>query len=435
MVKMLYKFIVLLVTLSSGLSAQSVLTIEEAIKTGLEKNFSVLIVKNEQEISKLQNNLGSAGMSPTVSINGNLNLATVNSYQEFSTGTIQERNAAQSNNTAASLNVGWVVFDGLKMFAIKKRLNQNEQLSALQLKQQMESTVYDIIASYYVVVKTTELIKAAKQNLSIYEERKKIAKLKLEIGADSKIDYLLSQSDENKGKSAIIQLELQLLNTKTKLNTLLSKPVDADFITTDSIVINYNPNIDELKKSVSKSNASILISKQNELIFEQTIKEARAANLPFLQLNAAYNITRNQNQAGFVFLNKQAGLNAGVSAGWLLFNGTKNNKLVKEKNILFLNQKYLTEQIQQQVDGQVYNSYKTYLLNKEILELEKQNLSDSKEVLSISMERYKVGKANLLETIETQKNLEDAQVRYIEALFAIKMSETDLLKANGSLIK
>ena len=432
---MLYKFIVLLFTLSSGLCAQSVLTIEEAIKTGLEKNFSVLIVKNEQEISKLQNNFGSAGMSPTVSINGNLNLATVNSYQEFSTGTIQERNAAQSNNTAASLNVGWLVFDGLKMFAIKKRLNQNEQLSALQLKQQMESTVYDIIASYYLVVKTTELIKAAKQNLSIYEERKKIAKLKLEIGADSKVDYLLSQSDENKGKSAIIQLELQLLNTKTKLNTLLSKPIDADFITTDSIVINYNPNIDELKKSVSKSNASILISKQNELIFEQTIKEARAANLPFLQLNAAYNITRNQNQAGFVFLNKQAGLNGGVSAGWLLFNGTKNNKLVKEKNILFLNQKYLTEQIQQQVDGQVYNSYKTYLLNKEILELEKQNLSDSKEVLSISMERYKVGKANLLETIETQKNLEDAQVRYIEALFAIKMAETDLLKANGSLIK
>lgn len=432
---MLYKFIVLLFALSSGLYGQSVLTIEEAIKTGLEKNFSVLIVKNEQEISKLQNNFGNAGMSPTVSVNGNLNLATINSYQEFSTGTIQERNAAQSNNTAASLNVGWVVFDGLKMFAIKKRLNQNEQLSALQLKQQMESTVYDIIASYYLVVKTTELIKAAKQNLSIYEERKKIAKLKLEIGADSKVDYLLSQSDENKGKSAIIQLELQLLNYKTKLNTLLSKPVDADFTTTDSILINYNPNIDELKKSVSKSNASILISKQNELIIEQTIKEARAANLPFLQLNAAYNITRNQNQAGFVFLNKQAGLNAGVSAGWLLFNGTKNNKLVKEKNILFLNQKYLTEQIQQQVDGQVYNSYKTYLLNKEILELEKQNLSDSKEVLSISMERYKVGKANLLETIETQKNLEDAQVRYIEALFAIKMSETDLLKANGSLIK
>jgi outer membrane protein TolC len=428
-------FAYLLVAASSLVFSQSVLTVEDAIKIGLEKNYSVLIVKNEQEIAKLQNNFGNAGMSPTVSVNANLNLATINSYQEFSTGVIQERNGAQSNNTGASVNVGWMIFDGLKMFAVKKRLGLNEQLSAIELKQKMENTVYDIVSAYYMVVKTNELIKAAKQNLSIYEERKKIAKLRLEIGSDSKVDVLLSQSNENKAKSAIIQLELQLLNAKTKLNTLLNKPADTEFNTTDSIVVNFNPNIDDLKKDVSKSNSSILISKQNELITQQSIKEARSANLPFVQLNGAYNFTRAQSQAGFVFLNRQAGLNAGVTAGWLIFNGNKNSKLVKERNILYLNQKYVTEQMQMQIDGQVFNSYKTYLLNKTIVDLEKQNLSDSKEVLDVSIERYKVGKSNLLETIETQKNLEDAQVRYIEALYAIKMAETDLLRANGSLVK
>jgi len=428
-------FAYLLVAASSLVFSQSVLTVEDAIKIGLEKNYSVLIVKNEQEIAKLQNNFGNAGMSPTVSVNANLNLANINSYQEFSTGVIQERNGAQSNNTGASVNVGWMIFDGLKMFAVKKRLGLNEQLSAIELKQKMENTVYDIVSAYYMVVKTNELIKAAKQNLSIYEERKKIAKLRLEIGSDSKVDVLLSQSNENKAKSAIIQLELQLLNAKTKLNTLLNKPLDTEFNTDDSIVVNFNPNIDDLKKEVSKSNSSILMSKQNELITQQSIKEARSANLPFVQLNGAYNFTRAQSQAGFVFLNRQAGLNAGVTAGWLIFNGNKNSKLVKERNILYLNQKYVTEQMQMQIDGQVFNSYKTYLLNKTIVDLEKQNLSDSKEVLDVSIERYKVGKSNLLETIETQKNLEDAQVRYIEALYAIKMAETDLLRANGSLVK
>ena len=435
MIKMLHKIIVLLVGLSSGLYAQSILTIEEAIKTGLEKNYSVLMVKNEQEIAKLQNNFGNAGMSPTVSVNANFNLANINSYQEFISGVIQERNGAQSNNVGASVNVGWIIFDGLKMFAVKKRLSLNEQLTTIELKQQMENTVYEIVSAYYSIVKTNELVKAAKQNLSIYEERKKIAKLRLEIGSDSKVDVLLSQSNENKAKSAIIQLELQLLNAKTKLNTLLNKPVDTEFNTTDSIVVNFNPNIDDLKKEVSKSNSSILMSKQNELLTQQSIKEARSANLPFVQLNGAYNFTRAQSQAGFVFLNRQAGLNAGVTAGWLIFNGNKNSKLVKERNILYLNQKYATEQMQQQIDRQVFNSYKTYLLNKTIVDLERQNLTDSKEVLDVSIERYKVGKSNLLETIETQKNLEDAQVRYIEALYAIKMAETDLLRANGSLVK
>ena len=181
-------FAYLLVAASSLVFSQSVLTVEDAIKIGLEKNYAVLIVKNEQEIAKLQNNFGNAGMSPTVSVNANLNLANINSYQEFSTGIIQERNGAQSNNTGASVNVGWVIFDGLKMFAVKKRLGLNEQLSAIELKQKMENTVYDIVSAYYTVVKTNELIKAAKQNLSIYEERKKIAKLRLEIGSDSKVD-------------------------------------------------------------------------------------------------------------------------------------------------------------------------------------------------------------------------------------------------------
>ncbi len=433
--KTIYKLCFFILAISTKVLAQDLLTVEDAIKIGLEKNYSILIVKNSQEIAKAQNNFGNAGMSPQVSLNGNLNLANVNSHQEFFTGVVQDRNGAQSNQTGASVNVSWTIFDGLKMFAIKKRLTENEQLTAISLKQQMETTVYNIIVAYYNIVKTTELIKAAKQNLSIYTERKKIANVKLEVGSDSKVDFLLSQSDENKAKSAIIQLELQLLTTKTTLNNLLNKPVNTEFRTIDSISVNYNPNLDELKKSALTSNSSILLSKQNELIVSQTIKEARSANLPFVQLNGAYNFARSQSQAGQVLLSRQLGLNGGLTASWLLFNGNKNNQLIKERNLLYLNQKYYTEQAQQQIDGVVYNNYKTYLLNKEIVDLERQNLIDSKEVLNVSLERYKIGKANLLETIETQKNLEDAQTRYIEALYAIKIAETELLRANGSLIK
>jgi outer membrane protein len=299
----------------------------------------------------------------------------------------------------------------------------------------MENTVYDIIVTYYGIVRIKELQKAAKQNLKIYDERRKIAELKFEIGSDSKVDVLLARSDENKAKSALIQLDLELLQAKTKLNNALAKPVDHDFLTSDSILINFDPSIEDLKKSVTKTNSSFLISKQNELILSQSIKEARSANLPQIQLNGAYIFTRNQSQAGFVFLNRQNGLNAGLTASWLIFNGNRNNQLVKERNILALNQRYVTEQTQLQIDGLVYLTYKTYLLNKQLVNMELQNLSDSKEVQLISLERYKTGKANLLETIETQKNLEDAQVRYINALFAIKVAETELLRVNGSLVK
>jgi outer membrane protein len=414
--------------------AQSLLSIDEAIKLGLENNYSVLIAKNNSEISKIQNNFGNAGMSPTVTLNGNLNLANVNSYQEFSTGVIQVRDAAQSNTTGASLNVGWTIFDGMRMFSVRKRLSMNEKISDIALKQEMENTIFEIVKIYYEIVRTDELMKASKHNLKISQEKLKIAKLKLEIGSDSKVDVLLLQSEENKSKSELLHLELQLIKAKSNLNSLIKKSADTDFAVTDSIIVNYQPNIDELKKSILTSNQDILLSKQNESIIAQTIHEVKSNYLPSIQLNGAYNFIRSQNQAGFVFLNRQAGLNGGLSARWNLFDGTKNNTLLKERKLLLLNQKYQTEQLIQLIDANVYNSLKAFELNKQILELEKQNLSDSKEVLDVSIERYRIGKTNLLETIETQKNYQDAQVRYINALYNIKLSETELLKANGKLV-
>lgn len=432
--KMLYRVVLIFLIIFEA-HAQSVLTIDEAIKTGLEKNYAVQIVRNNQSIAKAQNNLGNAGMSPTVSLNAGINLANQNTHLEFNTGAIQDKAGAQSNNVSASINAGWIIFDGLKMFAVKKRLALNEDYSSLQLKQQMENTIYEVVASYYDIVRISELIKSTKQNLSIYEERLKIAQLKYEIGSDSKVDVMLSQIETNKVKSSILQLEVQLLNSKSKLNTLLNQSVDTEFNVADSITINYQPNLDELKKNLISSNTSLLASKQVELISQQSIKEVRANNLPFIQLNAAYNFTRAQSQTGILLLNQQLGLNTGLTASWLIFNGNKNNKLMKERNLMYLNQKYATDQMKLQLDAMVYNSYQAYLRNKQIVELENRNLSDSKDLITVSLERYKIGKSNLLETIETQKNLEDAQVRYIQALYNMKLAETDLLKSNGLLIK
>ena len=88
-----------------------------------------------------------------------------------------------------------------------------------------------------------------------------------------------------------------------------------------------------------------------------------------------------------------------------------------------------------QVDAIAYLNYKNFLTNKQIVSLEKDNLASASELIAISLERYKLGKASLLETKETQKIYEDAQVRYINSLYEVKLSEASLLRANGSLIK
>ncbi len=423
------------VLLASSAWAQTYMGIEDAIKIGLEKNFAILIAKNQTQVAQLQNNLGNAGMSPQLSLNGGAVFSNINSFQEFVNGTSQERNNAQSSGYSAVLHLDMKVYDGNKMFAIKKRLDQTENLSALQLRQQMENLIYEVMLAYYNIVRLDVMIRTEKQNLLIYQERKKIAKLKMEVGSDSKVDFLLSQSDENRAKSTIVQMELQMLDAKTKLNNLIGLSAETDYSTEDTIKVNYSPTIEDLKKELNKKNAMILIAKQQTQISEQYVKEARSNVLPYLNLGLDYRYLQNKSQAGFLAANNQNGLFAELTAGWLLFNGNKNRNLIREMNLYNLNQQVILKQTELEVDALVQLNYRRFLLSKQIAELEMSNLIDSRELQFISMERYRVGKTNLLEIIEAQKNLEDAQYRYINALYSVKIAEAELLRANGELVK
>ncbi len=419
----------------SAFYSQERLSLEKSIQTALQKNYNVLISKNQLEISKSQNNIGSAGMSPTVSINSNLNLSNLNSYQEFNNGTTQDRDGAKSSGFNASVNASWTIFDGLRMFAIKKRLNQNEQLSVLQLKQQIEQLVFDVMVGYYNCVKIQKIIQLTQQNLMLNEERKKLAELKFEIGSTSKSDLLLASTEVNQVKSSLLQLEIQLINSKVVLSNLMNTSSEIDFLVTDSMETNLKPDLNALKQTASQKNASLLMLRQNEEILKQSIKETKSNSLPFLQLNTGYTFMRNQSEAGFVFLNRQNGINASLIAGWTIFNGGRNNKLIKEREINLLNQKYESEQSLQFINSQVTVQTKTYLLSQQMMQLEKQNLKDAFELYQISVERYKTGKSNFIETLEMQRRHEDAQMRYANALYNAKIAETELLKVSGDLVK
>jgi outer membrane protein TolC len=100
----------------------------------------------------------------------------------------------------------------------------------------------------------------------MYEERKKIAEVRLQIGADSKVEVLLSRSDLNKALSSQYQLQLLLLQAKADLNTLLSRLPSDDFKVNDTLMVNWKPELEELKKSVIAGNINLLLAQKNELI-------------------------------------------------------------------------------------------------------------------------------------------------------------------------
>lgn len=422
------------ITINSSF-AQAQLTLEEAIETGIKNNYNILITANNAKIAVNNNNLGNSGMLPVIDINASTNLGKNALRQEFNSGLSVDRANAKSTNVSSGVYLTWTLFNGLKMFATKEQLNLLEAMGNLSSKIQIENTLETIIVTYYNVVKQKQLINGIRENIKISDERLLIAQKKLNVGSGSKLDVLQAKTDKNAKTSALYRENTSLENYKATLNQLLARPIETSFDVNDSIPNNAQFNYEDLKTSYLKSNLSLLYANQNNALAKQQLRGTKSDLFPTINLNANYLFSKTENQAGQILLNRNLGFNYGLTASWRIFNGFALNNRIKNAQLQVENTSYTITSLQLQLQQQLLTAFKTYQDDQKILLLEEENLTLVKEAVSIALERFRIGSSNTLELQQIQQTYEDALTRLVAARYNSKVSETQLMKLNGNLLK
>lgn len=432
------KFIILINCLFLGghaAIAQGEFTLDQAIELGLKSNYDIAIQNNNAAIAANNNNLGNAGMLPVVDINASTNFANSAIKQEFYTGPAVEKTGVRSNNIGTGVYLTWTLFNGLKMFATHQQLSALEAMGKLSSKIQIENTLQTIIVTYYNVVKQKQLIKGLDENIKISEERLTIAQKKLDIGAGSKLDVLQAKTDKNAQISALYRARTSLEESKAALNQLLARPAETAFEVSDSIPVSFQLQYEDLKTNYQKTNLNLLYAKENMALSAQQLRGTKADMFPVINFNANYIFSRAQNQAGQVLFNRNLGFNYGLTASWRIFNGFALNNRIKNAQLQEENATTNYANVQSQVEQQLLLAFKQYQDDQKILALEEDNLKLVKESVNIALERFRVGSSNTLELQLIQQTYQDALVRLTDARYNGKVSETQLMKLNGNLVK
>ena len=186
-------FLPLLLLVGFSSPAQRMLTLEEAIATSLQNNYNILLAKNDSLAAALDYSFKNAGFLPR--INGNLGTLWNNNAQKqtLADGTKRESKGLKSNNITAQLALNWTLFDGLKMFATRDKLEEFVKLGDLAIK----NTVASVINTYYNIVRQKQQLIAVEEQMSLSKERVKLAQYKLDIGVGTKPDVLQGKLDLN----------------------------------------------------------------------------------------------------------------------------------------------------------------------------------------------------------------------------------------------
>ena len=149
------KRIIYIVTACAFLSvstakAQQVLTLKECLEEGLQNNYSLRIVHNEEQISKNNATLGNAGYFPTLDFSAGYtgNLDNIESKAR-ATGEITKNNGVYDQTVNVGLNLNWTIFDGFNISTTYKQLKELERQGETNTRIAIEDFIADLTSEYY----------------------------------------------------------------------------------------------------------------------------------------------------------------------------------------------------------------------------------------------------------------------------------------------
>ncbi len=411
----------------------TLLTADDAVKYAIEHNFGVTISKNEIEIGKINNSWANTGAIPVISATANKAVGVNNLQQRLSNGTVTNKNGNTTQTFNAGVAVNWTVFDGLKMFATKRRLEELERNGEYTFKKNLNETVYNVISAYYNVVTLNEQIKSTREQIILYRDRNDLAQRRLEIGTGAKYEVLEAQVDLNEQYSILLSLQNSLAVAKTSLNNIMGKTPDTAYVVVDTITVKELPSIENAQNKIEKQNPDVLLANSDLKVLFETKKEINAERLPVVTLNGFYNFARNKNGAGFTLLNQTYGPSGSIGLAVPLFNGTIVKKQLAVTDIQIRNQQITQQETKNNIQTLLTNAYINYNNSLKLVELEKNNLVLAAENIYIADERYKKLNITSVELRQIQISYSDAKNRLYNALYQAKLAEAQVALLTGDI--
>nr|WP_294777988.1 TolC family protein [uncultured Flavobacterium sp.] len=431
-IKLIYNLFLLLVFVPK-IQSQTLLKLEDAVKIALENNYDIKLAKNELKIDELNNSIGNAGMLPTVSATVVNNNSILNTTQTQADGSERTLDGARNMNLTYGVGLDWTVFDGMRMFARKEQLNILQKQGEAELKLAILTKISEVYLNYFDLVQQQQQLAAIDTAIVISQERVTTAQNRFSIGKASKLEVLNAQVDLNSDKSLQLKQQELIKTAKIRLNEILARDVQTDFVVSNEITVDEQLKYDELKSAADTQNPQLQAQLLTKNSAEQQLKQVKAGRYPTVRITSGYNFTRSEASLGFITQSSGRGVVYGINASVPIFNGNQQNRNEKIAKVQLENANVTLEQQKRSLESQLNSAFASYTTNLELTKVEAQNLKIAEQNLEITLTKFKIGTITPIEFRTAQQNFLDAKVRYSNAMYLTKIYEISLKELAGNL--
>jgi len=423
--------------LSMTLHGQVVYTLNDCIRTSLENNFSLLITRNSEEITRNNFTPGNAGFLPSIDLSGRHSGTLNSSTTNYTDGTQGSTSGVFNTASSAGVSLGLTIFNGFNVQTTYKKLNELKQLGELNTQMAVENLVSGIVSAYNNYINQVQLLNNLKYALTLSKERLRIDEERYLLGSSSKLNVLQSMVYVNSDSTRLSRQAETVRAAQIQLNELMAlEDLGRTFVSQDtSIEISNALLYEKLLEETLLRNTSLLVAGANKTISEFDRKLIASRSYPYLNLSSGYSYNYNTYSSSSTRNQLTDGMNYGLTMGLNIFDGFNQRRSLQNSELELMNKEFRFQEVEQGVKADLLTIYSAYSNYLRLVALEEQNLSTATENLAIAMERYRLGNLSGLDLREVQMSLLEARESLLSVKYQAKLAEISLLLISGRIME
>lgn len=424
----------MLLFLAASISAQNSLSLDQAIAYTLENNYQIRIVEKQAEIAGINNSWGQTSALPRIDLNGAFNY-NLTDNSENPTSFIREEIQSTGLNYGATIN--WTLFDGFGMFISKDRLEALQFLSEQNAEVVIENSIQAVILAYYNVQLQKEKYKLIQEVIQLSTDRLEYEQTRKELGSGSTFDMLQFENAVLADQTNAALQELAFNNAQRNLNLIMAvSPEEIWDYSTDLSAPTMTMNLESLLNQSMNENTQLKSQMFNQILAEKETQLARSGMYPVVGFNAGYNNSASTFEAGDLSGDgKTLSYFGSFTINFNLFNGGKTRRAVQNAQINQEIASITLEELKQNVNIELANSYGQFEAQQKIFVLADQSVHNAQISLDIAKERLNSGSINTFNYRDTQLAYLQSALTLLESEYNLLITHTNLTRLTGGLLK
>jgi len=297
-----------------------------------------------------------------------------------------------------------------------------------------QDLIYSVKSSYYAFLASSENVSVQEQAVRRSEEQLKLIQSRYDLGSASLSDVLKQKVQYGNDRLTLLSAQ----NGVTDARAMLSYTIGLD----PNVEVEYSGDYAKGEYTGTLNDAigfglehqPGLLSAQKALkASDLAVKSRYAEYLPKVSLFGSYGWSDGTSGDTVTYNLSSKSRTFGFNVSWNIFDGFSRERNVTNAKINRNNARAALSDTRNLVSQEIKTAYLQIQILQEQKKVSQENVEAAEEDLKITQEKYNLGAATILDLLDAQVSLKEAQVSLIRADFDLNLAVARLENAMGKM--